>query len=79
MDAWAGQPTSDDAKDLWRQEVIQVAKEQGINRTDLGREILLSVASEIGYWKIICICLLFLLSAVGGTIFGAVKLLRRKG
>lgn len=62
----------------WVGDVIQQAKERGIDRRDLGKELLLSIATEIGTWKVLAVLFLFLLASVGGTIFGVVKILRRR-
>jgi len=62
----------------WIADTIQVTKEQGISQTDLGRQLLLSIAGEIGVWKVLALLLMFVMVSVGGTVFGVVKLIRRR-
>lgn len=68
---------SQDTKQAWIHETIATAKENQVDRGDLGRELLLSIAGEIGYFKVIALLLLFLLSVVWGTIFGAMKMMQK--
>lgn len=74
--ALAGAP--DLAQTQYFADVIQTSKEQGLNLADLGTQILLAIAGEIGTYKVLAIIFLFLCASVGGTLFGIFSFLRRK-
>ncbi len=63
----------------WVQDTVHFAKEQGIDRIDLGKEILLSLADEFGYWKIIIMFLLATGATLGFTIWKVIGAVKRRG
>ena len=64
---------SQQMKQAWVQDTIQTSKEQNI-----WRELAIGMVDEIGPVKIIAMGLLFTLTTVGGTVFGVLKVLKRK-
>jgi len=74
----APDPSQRALQQQWIADTIQTTKEQGIDQGDLGRQLLLSIASEIGVWKVLSVLVLFLLATVSGTVFGVLKLFRRQ-
>ena len=75
-----GGPDPDQAmKQMWVQDVAQVATEQGIHRGDLIKQLVLDLLDEIGYVKALLWLAMLPLAAIVGVVFGALKIFQRKG
>ena len=59
---------------MWVHDTIQTAKEQ-----DLGRELLLSLADEVGAWKLLIVGVLVVVATILTPIWAAAKFMRKRG
>ena len=65
---------SDPQAQMWVQDTIQTAKDQ-----DLGRELLLSLADEVGVWKLLIVGVLVVMATILMPIWAAVRFIRKRG
>ena len=78
--AWAGQP--DYPNQMMQQQyvadVVQTVREQGVPKGDIIKQLVLAFIEDIGYVKALLWLMLLPLAGIVVTVFGAMKLFRKK-
>lgn len=66
----------DPAQTQYFADVLQTVKEQQLDLGDLGQQVLLAIADQVGVWKIIGLLIAFMILGAIGTVWGALKFFR---
>ena len=78
---FAGQPDSSQYPSInkqWIAEQIQVADEQQIEKSDMLRQLVLSIIEDVGWTKSLLWIAMFPMLTMAGVVFGFLKFFKRQ-